>query len=104
MADIKDEQRKMHGDKLSEVVKGHQADAVPGDDNAHAHSHAAHLAVKARCIPRLKVTASRRGSRAPGTSLHRTRTVTQRRTRGSSHGFHAVAFTAPMGWRCLVQR
>lgn len=43
MADIKDEQRKMHGDKLSEVVKGQHADAVPGDDKAHAHSHAAHL-------------------------------------------------------------
>ena len=43
MADIKDEQRKLHGDKLSEVVKGTHADAVPGDDTKHAHSHAAHL-------------------------------------------------------------
>jgi hypothetical protein len=37
------EQSLMHGDKLSEAVKAEHADAVPGDDKAHAHSHAAHL-------------------------------------------------------------
>ncbi|AFL88481.1 hypothetical protein Terro_2580 [Terriglobus roseus DSM 18391] len=44
MATLKEEQSKMHGDKLSEAVKGGHVDAVPGDDKAHAHSHAAHLA------------------------------------------------------------
>ena len=33
----------MHGEKLSEAVKAGHVDAVPGDDKAHAHSHAAHL-------------------------------------------------------------
>ena len=40
MAEFKDEQRKMHGEKLSEFVHGQHPDAVPGDDKAHAHSHA----------------------------------------------------------------
>lgn len=48
MADIKDEQRKMHGEKLSEAVKGAHADAVPGNDDAHAHSHAAHLGTEGK--------------------------------------------------------
>ncbi len=43
MADIKKQQTKMHGDKLSEAIKAEHADAVPGEDTAHAHSHAAHL-------------------------------------------------------------
>ncbi len=43
MANIADEQRKLHGERLSEAVK---ADAVPGEDKAHAHSHAAHLATE----------------------------------------------------------
>jgi hypothetical protein len=37
------EQRLKHGAALSEAVKAGQADAVPGNDKAHAHSHAAHL-------------------------------------------------------------
>ena len=43
MSDIKQDQRTMHGKELSEAVKGQPADAVPGSDKAHAHSHAAHL-------------------------------------------------------------
>jgi hypothetical protein len=43
MANLKEEQSKLHGEKLSEAVKGGHVDAVPGDDKAHAHSHAAHL-------------------------------------------------------------
>ena len=43
MATLKEEQSRMHGEKLSEAVKGGHVDAVPGDDKAHAHSHAAHL-------------------------------------------------------------
>ena len=43
MADIKKEQSMLHGEALSELVKAEHADAVPGDDKAHAHSHAAHL-------------------------------------------------------------
>ena len=38
-----EEQRLKHGEALSEAVKAEHADAVPGDDKAHAHSHAAHL-------------------------------------------------------------
>jgi hypothetical protein len=38
-----EEQRLKHGKELSEAVKADHADAVPGDDKAHAHSHAAHL-------------------------------------------------------------
>jgi hypothetical protein len=37
------DQNLMHGEKLSEAVKAGHVDAVPGDDMAHAHSHAAHL-------------------------------------------------------------
>jgi hypothetical protein len=37
------EQSLMHGERLSEAVKAEHTDAVPGDDKAHAHSHAAHL-------------------------------------------------------------
>jgi hypothetical protein len=44
MADLKEEQSKMHGEKLSQALKAEHVDAVPGDDTAHAHSHAAHLA------------------------------------------------------------
>jgi hypothetical protein len=38
-----EEQRMKHGEALSEAVAGSHADAVPGNDKAHAHSHAAHL-------------------------------------------------------------
>lgn len=48
MADIADEQRRMHGKELSEAVKGKEADAVPGSDEAHAHSHAAHLGTEGK--------------------------------------------------------
>ncbi len=37
------EQSTMHGKELSEAVHAGHVDAVPGDDKAHAHSHAAHL-------------------------------------------------------------
>ena len=37
------EQSRMHGAKLSDAVKAGSTDAVPGEDKAHAHSHAAHL-------------------------------------------------------------
>ena len=37
------EQSLMHGEALSEAVKAEHVDAVPGNDKAHAHSHAAHL-------------------------------------------------------------
>ncbi len=37
------DQSMMHGKELSDAVKAEHVDAVPGDDNAHAHSHAAHL-------------------------------------------------------------
>ena len=37
------EQSRMHGKELSEAVKAEHVDAIPGDDKAHAHSHAAHL-------------------------------------------------------------
>jgi hypothetical protein len=43
MATLPEEQRTMHGKALSDAVKDGHIDAVPGDDNAHAHSHAAHL-------------------------------------------------------------
>jgi hypothetical protein len=43
MADLKEEQSKLHGEKLSQALKSEHVDAVPGDDKAHAHSHAAHL-------------------------------------------------------------
>lgn len=46
MADIKEQQTKMHGDKLSQAIKAEHVDAVPEDDTAHAHSHAAHLATE----------------------------------------------------------
>lgn len=36
-------QNTMHGKELSDAVKTGHVDAVPGDDKAHAHSHAAHL-------------------------------------------------------------
>ena len=36
-------QNLMHGEKLAEAVKVGHVDAVPGEDKAHAHSHAAHL-------------------------------------------------------------
>ncbi len=38
-----EEQRMKHGEALSQAVKADHADAVPGDDKAHANSHAAHL-------------------------------------------------------------
>ena len=46
MSKIPEEQSRMHGEKLSEAVKGGHVDAVPGADNAHPHSHAAHLATE----------------------------------------------------------
>ena len=46
MADLKTEQSRMHGEKLSELVQNQHPDAVPGEDKAHAHSHAAHLATE----------------------------------------------------------
>ena len=48
MADLKAEQSKLHGEKLSELVQGQHPDAVPGEDNAHAHSHAAHLSAEGK--------------------------------------------------------
>ena len=43
MANLKVEQNKLHGEALSQALKAEHVDAVPGDDKAHAHSHAAHL-------------------------------------------------------------
>ena len=37
------QQNRMHGKELSDAVKAAHEDAVPSDDQAHAHSHAAHL-------------------------------------------------------------
>lgn len=48
MADVKHEQSMMHGKALSEAVKAEHEDAVPGDDKAHAHSHAAHLGTEGK--------------------------------------------------------
>ncbi len=46
MSEVAKEQSRLHGKALSEVVKAEHADAVPGSDAAHAHSHAAHLDVQ----------------------------------------------------------
>ncbi len=42
------DQSLMHGKELSEAVKAGHVDAVPGDDKAHAHSHAAHLGTEGK--------------------------------------------------------
>ena len=42
------DQSLMHGKELSEAVKASHVDAVPGDDKAHAHSHAAHLGTEGK--------------------------------------------------------
>ena len=46
MAETKEMQAMMHGDELSNAIRAEHVDAVPGDDTAHAHSHAAHLATQ----------------------------------------------------------
>ena len=43
MANTEDLQIKLHGEKLSEAIAAEHVDALPRDNNAHGHSHAAHL-------------------------------------------------------------
>lgn len=43
MSETAKKQSMMHGKELSDAVAAEHPDAVPGSDNAHAHSHAAHL-------------------------------------------------------------
>ena len=48
MSKIATEQSRMHGKELSEAVKAEHVDRVPGNDAAHAHSHAAHLGTEGK--------------------------------------------------------
>ena len=43
MANADELQSSLHGKALSEAIKAEHVDALPRDNNAHGHSHAAHL-------------------------------------------------------------